>query len=844
MSLEAVKQYEPLFGSWYVKERLGTGASGEVYLVERADAQGVISRSAVKYIHVSPYSSFGSMPNMDETNGEVGIEDILQEIQTLSAFKSCPNIVGYEEHACIPLSDGVSFDILIRMELLVSLEQYVKTHRMTEQDTIRLGADISNALAFCEGQNIIHRDIKPGNIMVSANGSFKLGDFGIAGTTEQGTIGGFSQRGTYPYMAPEIYRGEICSGSVDLYSLGLVMYQLLNNGRIPFMPPYPETARPSDKENAVYRRFSGEAIPAPANGSPQLQQIVLKACAFLPQDRYQSAAQMRNELQQLLNQPTVLIRLLSDDGSVLGQKMCYPGEHLVLPQIPDREKGGCRYKAVGWQPELPEQVFQSADYTVVWEKERNKKPFVLIAIIIAVIAAAVAVTGFVWPGFFIRDGRDGASSPGSTVTAPPETEKPTPTPSPTPKPTPSPTSEPTPESTPEPTPEPTEPPAAEPEWTKWADDLPKGVSGDAYAIECRQVYRTTNALTVDEGEEAPKSGYKYLGKKYGDWGEWSELQDKPVKKDERTDVEESKVPGYAWSAWGARIQVSYDWQIPAPTETMRVNAHYSTALTSPWYEVSYRYETTVTKYKFRTRDVQDVYYDPNGWSSYSAAAVQQKDGQLIEMKMQYRYKKTEGGSAASAPSMDNFKISGANYSKHYFDVTKGAWYSPVKNKYLQTADELGILLPDNYLRFRPDEKITVGQLIRAAVMINRIYNGYEGLICKNDGNYGAYRDYAENCGIILRGEFPDLTKEATRQEMAYVFSQALPKECLAQISSVDAISDMEMSLKYYECALTMAGAGVMSVSEDGEFRPDANVTRAEAAAMIEKLVHPGSRNAS
>ena len=86
--------------------------------------------------------------------------------------------------------------------------------------------------------HVVHRDIKPENIFVSATGDFKLGDFGIARTIEKTTFG-MSKKGTYPYMAPEIYQGKESDILVDMYSLGLVMYRMLNDNRLPFFPEYP-----------------------------------------------------------------------------------------------------------------------------------------------------------------------------------------------------------------------------------------------------------------------------------------------------------------------------------------------------------------------------------------------------------------------------------------------------------------------------------------------------------------------------------------------------------------------------------------------------------------------------
>lgn len=113
--------------------------------------------------------------------------------------------------------------------------------------------------------------------------------------------------GTYGYMAPEVYNNQPYDKTVDIYSLGLVMYWLLNERRLPFLPLPPKAPKREDIELARIRRFSGRAIPAPKNGSAALKAVVLKACAFDPKQRYQSAAEMLKELNAIENGKTAVM---------------------------------------------------------------------------------------------------------------------------------------------------------------------------------------------------------------------------------------------------------------------------------------------------------------------------------------------------------------------------------------------------------------------------------------------------------------------------------------------------------------------------------------------------------
>lgn len=299
------QQYEPVFGSWYIKELLGEGSFGQVYRIERNE-MGITYDAALKAITIpQSQNEVRSIMADGMTKAEITtyykgiVQDLISEIVLMSKLKGNSNIVSYEDHVLKEHEDHVGWDILIRMELLTPLYDYVLQNKMTKREIIKLGIDICKALELCQKYNIIHRDVKPENIFVSQTGDFKLGDFGIARMVEK-TSSGLSKKGTYTYMAPEIYRGDQYGSTVDLYSLGIVMYRLLNNNRTPFLPPYPQPITHNDKEGALLKRISGKELPTPVNATGRLAEIVLKACAFEPSQRYTSAMQMRMELEAIL----------------------------------------------------------------------------------------------------------------------------------------------------------------------------------------------------------------------------------------------------------------------------------------------------------------------------------------------------------------------------------------------------------------------------------------------------------------------------------------------------------------------------------------------------------------
>ena len=196
----------------------------------------------------------------------------------------------------------MGWNIYIKMELLTPLTSRLEED-MSQEEVIKVGLDLCTALEMCAKYGILHRDIKPQNIFISPTGSYKLGDFGIAKTAERITWG--TQVGTHRYMAPEVFNNQPYGAGADIYSLGLVLYSLLNHRRMPFLPPPPTRLTAEMDESSKAQRLSGAPIPPPAQGSPRLQQIILKACAFHPGQRYQSAAQMKRDLEALRTAPPV-----------------------------------------------------------------------------------------------------------------------------------------------------------------------------------------------------------------------------------------------------------------------------------------------------------------------------------------------------------------------------------------------------------------------------------------------------------------------------------------------------------------------------------------------------------
>ena len=299
---EMMAQFWP---EWSLIKQLGRGSYGAVYEAVRTDYTMEV-KSAIKVINIPDNESEveslrADGMTMDDSRSYLSgiVKDFIGEIQLMETFKGTQNIVSVEDYQVVEHTDNIGWTIFIRMELLTPLNSQIGEENLTEEEIIKLGLDMCSALEICSRRKVIHRDIKPENIFVNPFGDYKLGDFGVARQLENVT-GALSQKGTYNYMAPEIDRGVPYDSTVDIYSLGLVLYRFLNRKMLPFLTQ--ETAlSPNARVEAVRRRLSGEPLPPPCDASPGLSQIVLRACAFDPKARFQTAREMKQALMAIQN---------------------------------------------------------------------------------------------------------------------------------------------------------------------------------------------------------------------------------------------------------------------------------------------------------------------------------------------------------------------------------------------------------------------------------------------------------------------------------------------------------------------------------------------------------------
>lgn len=280
---------------WEIVRCISKGSYSTVYEAHRT-VHGVVCKSAIKIIH----SSVRSVPiaGMNGLASQTISSSCLaqHELAYMMELKGTGYIVSYEDHDTVDLPDG-SQDTIIRMELLEPLSEVPHSIVLATDNVVKMGIDICKALELCADLNIVHRDVKPSNIFLTRWGGYKLGDFSAAATI--GDQLEINQIGTLMYMAPEVYRGETFSANIDTYSLGLVMYELLNGNKVPFLrEDGPRGGMPSS-DAALSRRLSGEPLPEISGVSRALQSVILKACAVDPTERFHSSLEMRKALEEL-----------------------------------------------------------------------------------------------------------------------------------------------------------------------------------------------------------------------------------------------------------------------------------------------------------------------------------------------------------------------------------------------------------------------------------------------------------------------------------------------------------------------------------------------------------------
>lgn len=290
-----------------VKEVLGTGTFGTVYKVAKQNASGYYVR-ALKHITIPSEKQYESVLNSmggdcQKANNyfEKSLEGIVREIKVLNELSEAgaTHIVKYYENQVDVIDNPRRYDVYILMEYLSTLNEHIKVNGFKVKNVFELGLDILEGLKACHSNGVIHRDIKEDNIFYSDKGGYKIGDFGVARVLKHAETAG-AVKGTPNYIAPEIISNkDSYNKSVDLYSLGIVLYRLLNHNRNPFIPPYPNSYTSQDEEEAYTKRINGMLPEEPFFGGSAIGKVIVKAISDA-NTRYQSAEDFYDALKAAL----------------------------------------------------------------------------------------------------------------------------------------------------------------------------------------------------------------------------------------------------------------------------------------------------------------------------------------------------------------------------------------------------------------------------------------------------------------------------------------------------------------------------------------------------------------
>jgi eukaryotic-like serine/threonine-protein kinase len=313
-----------------------------------------------------------------------------------AASLSHPNIVGVYDTGT---ENGTHFIVMEYVDGRTLKDVIRAEGPLYPERAAEITADVCSALIAAHARGLIHRDIKPGNVMLTPEGKVKVMDFGIARATTSETITQTAAVvGTAQYISPEQAQGQTVDYRSDLYSVGCCLYEMLT-GTVPFTGATPVAiAYRHVREDPTPPRMLNSDVPAP------LEAITLKAMAKLPDNRYQTAAEMHDDLQRFLNGQPVHATPLMDAAA-------------TTQAIP-RGDGGADPTAMLGGPVSADRVTR---YAEPMEEERRTSVGWIVVSLLALVAVGLAA-------FFITRALTGDGGGTETTLAPttvPTTQAPT-----------------------------------------------------------------------------------------------------------------------------------------------------------------------------------------------------------------------------------------------------------------------------------------------------------------------------------------------------------------------------------------------------------------------------------
>ena len=282
-------------GKYEIKRTLGRGAMGIVY--EGWDPI-IARRVAIKTVKLPEHA--------DDPETEEALARFRREAQAAGRLTH-PNIVGVFDYG---ETDDLAYIVMEFVDGPPLKSLLDKEERFALTDAMRVMEDLLAGLQFSHERGVVHRDIKPANVMLTSGGQVKIADFGIAriessSMTQAGTL-----LGTPAYMSPEQFMGQVVDARTDIYSSGVLLYQLLTGER-PF----------EGGLSAIMHKALNTEPPAPSQLSvtapPALDAVVRKAMAKRPEDRFASATVFAEAVRTALANPVSVVEPESEDEATM-----------------------------------------------------------------------------------------------------------------------------------------------------------------------------------------------------------------------------------------------------------------------------------------------------------------------------------------------------------------------------------------------------------------------------------------------------------------------------------------------------------------------------------------------
>ena len=326
----------------------------------------------------------------DDFLGDKEFRDRFHGESQAVAMLSHPNIV-----AVYDVSTSLSGDVdYIVMELIegITLKQYMeKKGTLNWMETRHFASLIAKALEHAHSRGVVHRDIKPHNVMVLKNGAVKVADFGIARMMSEGNTLTKEALGSVHYISPEQAKGGRVDNRSDIYSLGVVMYEMMA-GR----PPYEGESPVS----VAIQHINGGAV-APSTLNPNIprgmEQIILRAMAHEIENRYVSATQMLTDMDEFRKDPEILFHY-STPAVDEAMKLRKPA--LVLDPMPRRQertpKAAPAKPASAPAKPRPIRQAESKSQTSGSKKSGRASPVAIVAIIMCGLIILALLGALIW----------------------------------------------------------------------------------------------------------------------------------------------------------------------------------------------------------------------------------------------------------------------------------------------------------------------------------------------------------------------------------------------------------------------------------------------------------------